>query len=469
MFKDFAGMSQAPPPFYLGFASSALQMEGANATDGRGPSIFNTAESLPGHGDTSAVADDFYHLYPIDIAAMQLLGVKHFRLSISWSRIIPDGDGAVNQKGLDFYARLLDALRAAGIEPLVCLYHWDLPQALQSNFGGWASDQIVPAFVNYARVVFQALGDKSVYWSTVNEPINFCFLHYAAGMSPLFIHDLRQAWNCSYNVLRAHAAAVKEFRAAVPGGRISMCLNSEWGQPLTNSTADADAAQRRMEYELGMFADPIYKGDYPASMKQRISFLPKITPQLAHDLNGSMDYFGLNFYTAVYVAADEGATCLWGPCDFTTSQTDKAGNLIGAEADSSWLKFTPWAFRPILNWISNRYHPKEIVVTETGWDVKGEDAMPLAQALNDTSRSNFFRDYIPQAADAVNIDKVPMTGYFVWSLLDNYKFGSYAIRFGVAHVDYKIKQRTFKASAMYLAGIFNSSMANESLTYPAVA
>ncbi|CAL8468095.1 g7634 [Coccomyxa elongata] len=446
------------------------QVEGENATDGRGPSIFDTADSLPGHGDTSQVADDFYHLYAVDIAAMQLLGVKHFRFSISWSRVIPDGDGAVNQKGLDFYARLLDTLHAAGVEPLVCLYHWDLPQALQSNFGGWASDQIVPAFVKYAKVVFQALGDKSEYWTTFNEPITFCFLHYGAGTYPLFIKDLRQAWNCSYNVLRAHAAVVKEFRALVPGGRICMCLNSEWAVPLTNSTADVDAAQRKMEAELGIFADPIYKGDYPASMKQRISSLPKITPQLAHDLNGSMDYFALNFYTSTYVAADEGATCTWGRCDFTLSQTDKAGDLIGAEADSGWLKSTPWAFRPNLNWVNNRYHPKEIVVSEIGWDVKGEGTMPLMQALNDTSRIDFFRNYIPEATDAVNIDKVPLTGLFVWSLLDNYEVGAgYQNRFGVAHVDYRTQQRTFKASAMYLAGIFNSSMANASLTYPSVA
>ncbi|BDA42217.1 beta-glucosidase 34 [Coccomyxa sp. Obi] len=419
---------------------------------------------------TGAVADDFYHLYPIDIAAMQLLGVKHFRFSISWSRIIPDGDGAVNQKGLDFYARLLDALHAADIEPLVCLYHWDLPQALQSKFGGWPSDEIVPVFANYAKVVFEALGDKAQYWSTFNEPSTFCFLGYGSGVHAPFIKNLTQAWTCVYNVLRSHAAAVKEFRVAVPGGKMSMSLVCEWAQPLTNSTADAGAAQRRMEFQMGSFAEPIYKGDFPESVKQRITYLPKIVPQLAADLNNSVDYFALNYYTSTYVSADEGAVGQWGRCDWSESQTDMLENPIGSETDSVWLSLTPWAFRFILNWVNNMYHPEEIVVTENGMDVKGEDAMPLAQALNDTTRINNFREYILAANDAVITDKVPMTGYFAWSLIDNFEFGAgYTQRFGVAHVDYRTQQRTFKASAMYLAGLFNSSLANVSLTYPAAA
>ncbi|BDA42216.1 beta-glucosidase 1B [Coccomyxa sp. Obi] len=365
---------------------------------------------LPG-----AVADDFYHLYPIDIAAMQLLGVKHFRFSISCSRILPDGDGAINQKGLDFYAQLLDALHAAGIEPHVCLYHWDLPQALQARFGGWNSDQIVPAFAQFARIVLEALGARSKYWTTINEPCTFCFQGYGIGAEAPGIHDDVPPWNCTYNVLQAHAAAVKLFRALVPTGKIGITLNGDWGEPLTNSTADIEAAQKKNEFMVGSYADPIYLGDFPASVKDCIPFLPKITPQLAADLNGSADFFALNYYTSMY-------------------------------------------------------HPEEIVVTENGMDVKGEDAMTLAQALHDTARINFFRDYISEAVDAVKIDKVPMTGYFVWSLLDNYEFGAgYKNRFGVAHVDYRTQQRTFKASAMYLAGLFNTSMANVSLAYPSVA
>ncbi|CAL8468094.1 g7633 [Coccomyxa elongata] len=376
---------------------------------------------------------------------------------------------AINQKGLDFYARLLDALNAASIELLVCLYHWDLPQpatanlckglvctqALQIKFGGWPSDEIVPVFANYAKVVFEALGEKAVYWSTFNEPSTFCCLGYSIGIHAPFITNLTQAWTCVYNVLRSHAAAVKEFRAAVPRVKMGMSLLCEWAQPLTNSTADAN---------------PSTWGNFPESVKQRINYLPKIVPQLAADLNNSVDFFALNFYTSKYVTADEGGMGQWGRCDWSESQTNMMGKPLGGQTDSGWLILTPWAFRLILNWVNNMHHPEDIVETENGMDVKGEDAMPLPLALNDTVRIDNFKQYISAASDAVIIDKVPMTGYFAWSLIDNFEYGAgYTQRFGVAHVDYKMQQRTFKASAMYLAGLFNSSLANVSLTYPAVA
>ncbi|KAK9917352.1 hypothetical protein WJX75_003452 [Coccomyxa subellipsoidea] len=462
--------AQTTPPFYLGFATAAPQIEGANATDGRGPSIWDTYEAIPGNidnGDTSAVADDFYHLYLNDIAAMRLLGVKRFRMSIAWPRIFPSGDGQVNQQGLDFYARVLEALLVAGIEPHVTLYHWDLPQALQDRFGGWNSDQIVPIFAQYAATVFQALGDYTTHWTTVNEPWTFCFLGYGQGSGAPGINDKVQAWNCVHNVLQAHAAAVKQFRALVPGGKISINLNCDWAQPLTGAPSDADAAQRKMEFMLGAFADPIFKGDFPASVKQRISFLPQITPQLAADLNGSVDYFALNHYTSTFVANQQGAMGLQGACDYTETQVDVNGKLIGDQAESDWLKVTPWGFRLMLNWVNNRYQPNEIVVTENGMSMKGESAMPMPQALQDTQRVNFCRDYVAAATDAVNLDKVPMTGYFAWSLLDNFEWGNgYSKRFGLVHVDFKTQQRYYKASAKFLVNLFNCTVLDPTYTYP---
>ncbi|CAL8463585.1 g3119 [Coccomyxa elongata] len=458
------------PPFYLGMATAAPQIEGANATDGRGPSIWDIYEGIPGkieNGDTSAVADDFYHRYLDDIGAMRLLGVKRFRMSIAWPRILPNGDGQINQKGLDFYSRVLEALLVAGIEPHITLYHWDLPQALQDRFGGWNSAQIVPVFAQYASVVFNALGNYASHWTTFNEPWTFCFLGYGQGSGAPGLNDKAQAWNCVYNVLQAHAAAVKQFRALMPGAKISMNLNCDWGQPLSGSQADADAAQRKIEFMLGAFADPIFFGDFPASVKQRISYLPQITSQMAADLKGSIDYFALNHYTSTYVIGQQGAVGLQGPCDYIETQVTPDSHLIGDEADSDWLKVTPWGFRLMLNWVNNRYHPSEIVVTENGISMKGENDMPLAQALEDTQQVNFYRDYIAAATDAVKYDKVPMTGYFAWSLLDNFEWGSgYSKRFGVVHVDYRTQQRFYKASAKFLTQLFNTTVLDPTFTYP---
>ncbi|EIE27639.1 beta-glucosidase [Coccomyxa subellipsoidea C-169] len=462
--------AQTKPPFYLGFATAAPQIEGANATDGRGPSIWDTYAAIPGNidsGDTSAVADDFYHRYLNDIAAMHLLGVKKFRMSLAWPRILPGGDGQVNDKGINFYGRVIEALLVAEIEPHVTLYHWDLPQALQDRFGGWNSDQIVPIFAEYAATAFKAFGDAVVHWTTFNEPWTFCFLGYGQGSGAPGLNDKVQAWNCVHNVLKAHAAAVKQFRALVPNGKISMNLNCDWAQPLTASPPDKAAAERKMEYMLAAFADPIFKGDYPASVKQRISFLPQITAQMAADLKGSVDYFALNHYTSTYVADKEGAIGLQGPCDYSETQVDLAGKLIGAEAESDWLKVTPWGFRLMLNWVNDRYQPKEIIVTENGMSMKGEDAMPMPQALQDTQRVNFYRDYIAAATEAVTIDKVPMTGYFAWSLLDNFEWGSgYKKRFGVVHVDFTTQQRYYKASAKYLVTLFKCTLLDPTFTYP---
>eukprot|EP00884_Botryococcus_braunii_P008097 jgi/Botrbrau1/17289/Bobra.0015s0046.1 len=294
------------PDFFLGFATAAYQVEGGANDGGRGPTIWDTFTHTSGkvhNNETGDVAVDFYHRFQDDIRIMKSLGIKHFRLSVAWSRIFPAGVGSQpNQQGLDFYSNLVDALLDAGITPYVTLFHWDLPQALQDKYGGWEGGQVVDDFAAYASAVFKALGNRVVWWTTFNEPWTFCFLGYGIGVhAPGVKGESRAApWVCTYHVLLAHAAAVKAFRALVPGGKISMNINGDWSEPYSTSAADQEAAARHMEFQIAIFGDPLYTGDWPESVKKRVAALPAFTPQQAADILNSTDYYAMNFYTAKF-------------------------------------------------------------------------------------------------------------------------------------------------------------------------
>ena len=306
-----------PPPFPWGVASSAFQIEGAAATDGKGPSIWDTFCQTPGKvagNHTGDVACDFYHRYEADIALMARLGVSAFRFSLAWARILPAGRGDPNPAGLAFYHRVLDALAAAGIEPHVSLYHWDLPQALEDEYEGWLSPTSVDDFAAYADLAFREFGGKVKFWSTFNEPYTFAFCGYAHGIhAPGRCSDRAKCagggdsavepWLVSHHVLLAHAAAVAAFRArSIPGGRISINLNAEWAEPATASPADAAAASRYLDFQVGLYAEPVFlTGDYPASVRARVPALPAFTPAQSAALKGSADYFALNHYTSRWV------------------------------------------------------------------------------------------------------------------------------------------------------------------------
>ena len=307
-----------PPPFPWGVASSAFQIEGAAAADGKGPSIWDTFSHTPGkvaNNDTGDVACDFYHRYQADIDLMKSLGVSAFRFSLAWARILPSGRGAPNRAGLAFYHRVLDALAAAGIEPHVSLYHWDLPQALEDEYGGWLSPRSVDDFAAYAALAFKEFGPKVKHWSTFNEPYTFAFCGYAYGIhAPGRCSDRAKCeaggdsdtepWLVSHHVLLAHAAAVAAFRgpAGVPGGLISINLNAEWAEPASASPADAAAAARYLDFQIGLYAEPVFlSGDYPASVRARVPSLPRFTPAQSAALKGSADFLALNHYTSRWV------------------------------------------------------------------------------------------------------------------------------------------------------------------------
>ncbi|EIE24321.1 glycoside hydrolase [Coccomyxa subellipsoidea C-169] len=439
------------------------QFEGAYYEDGKGMSIWDVQANNPGllpEGDrihdnhTGNVANDFYHRYKEDILLAKELGATQFRFSISWARIFPNGDGSINQVGLKHYVDMVDFILSIGMEPVVTLYHWDLPQALQERIGGWNSEQVAPVFAAYAATMFEALGDKVTYWSTINEPKTFCWEGYGNGGHAPNIHSHEQAANCTINVLRAHAAAVKEFRKLVPGGFVSMNINVETSLPYdSTSELDTAAAQRKMDFEVGVYMDPIFFGQFPDSVRARLPYLPDITPKLADALKGSMDYIAMNHYTSSYALCIEHVS----DYDVPDNHVNKNGFVIGKQGDSGWLYSFPLGFRMALNYMNDRYKTDFISVTENGFMVKGEDDMTMDEILNDKARIEYFEEYIKNAIAAV----VPIRSYFAWALMDNFEWkDGYSKHFGVMYWDRFTQVRIKKASARWMQNKFLDAPGN---------
>ena len=418
--------------------------------DGRWPSIWDTFSAIPNkvhNNETGEIADDNYHRYKQDIQLMKDLNLTHYRLSFAWSRILPDGKN-INQKGIDHYKDVIDELLAAGIEPFVTLYHWDLPQSVYNiTNGGWINSSIVDYFKVYAETVFDNFHDKVKYWLTFNEPWTFCYLGYDAGVhapgrctdcDPEYLrgNSSIEGYQCAHNVLLSHAAAVKVFRNksydknttnGKVDGQIGITLNVDWGEPASSSEADYNASQRRLIWALGWFADPVFFGDYPQIMKDYIGDrLPTFTDQQKKDLTGSHDFFGLNHYTTKWIKATEKYD--GDSPDWSTDQrnSDSACNQynntpIGIEADSDWLWDVPWGIYKMIKWIDNRYGNPPIYITENGCDVPNEDSLSLEEILNDTFRIRFYDGYITSVTKARS-EGSDIRGYFAWSLMDNFEW-----------------------------------------------
>ncbi|KAL3135675.1 hypothetical protein ABBQ38_006148 [Trebouxia sp. C0009 RCD-2024] len=450
------------PSFWWGAATAAYQIEGAYQEGGRGLSIWDTFSHEQGRtdkGDTGDVAVDFYHRYQEDIQVMKGLGIKAFRMSISWPRIQPTGTGVPNQAGLDFYNAVIDSLLAAGIEPWITLYHWDLPQVLHDRYGGWLSKESVPDFAEYADICFRTFGDRIKHWSTFNEPWTFVEVGYHIGAHAPGHKHPSDYWQVGHHVLLAHAAAVKRFRQTVPDGKIGIVANSDFFEPLTSSAADQAAAQRCLEFMCARFSDPVYFGDYPQAIRDAVPNLPKFTPEQQAALKGSVDFFLINHYSTKYIshktdtAGETGMNLFDGTQ--SVSHTERDGKHIGPQADSEWLYAVPWGFRKLLTWIHKRYNGPDIYVLENGVDCPQESSVPIPDVLNDTFRLHYYQQYLAEAVKAVKEDGVLLKGYFAWSLLDNFEWADgYAKRFGIVHVDYSTMQRRPKQSAEWLKDYF---------------
>ncbi len=455
-----------PGGFAWGVASAAYQIEGGWNLDGRGPSIWDTFSHIPGRvskNQTGDVADDFYHRYPEDIAMMQKMGIRHFRMSLSWSRILPKGTvDEVSEGGVQFYNDLLDALWAAGIEPWVTLYHWDLPQALDDHTdnGGWLNPNISELFNQYADFCFKTFGGKIKKWLTFNEISTFAWGGYAGGYhapgrcSPdvgSWCKDVGGGGNTStepyivvHHVMIGHGLAVQTYRnkyQKAQNGTIGLTINCGYSYPFDpNNADDVRAVDINLNFSCGYYGDPVVFGKYPDIMHEYIgSRLPNFTEAQSQMLKGSYDFIGINYYTSKYVKyTGIPGNSSQNDARLYETPTNVNGHLIGPYADSSWLNVYAPGFRDTINWFHKRYNHPLMYVFENGVSCPGESTLPVEQALNDTFRVNYLRDHIAQMVLAIISDKVNVQGYFSWSIIDNFEWtDGYGVRFGMTYIDYE--------------------------------
>jgi beta-glucosidase len=436
-----------PAGFQWGFAASAYQIEGAATEDGRGPSVWDTFSRVPGaiaDGQTGDVACDHYHRFREDAALLAGIGAKAYRFSVSWPRVQPDGTGAVNEPGLAFYDRLVDALLEAGVQPLVNLFHWDLPQALQDR-GGFANPGIVDLFTEFAGLVASRIGDRVSDWMTFNEPAVFAFLGHADGIHAPGLRDWPTALRVSENQLRAHAAAAAAIRSLVSDARIGIAIDVNQVVPATDTDRDRRAAAQWSSGRDGWFLDPLFGRGYPQlglEAHRAAGHLDGV--ELADPPAGDLDYLGLNYYRRDAVSARSDLPFDW-----------EIGPRPGTEQTQMGWEVAPDGLRDVLLALHAEYAPREIVITENG--AAYPDTVDADGRVRDEPRIRYLARHIEAAGEALAAG-VPLTGYHVWSLLDNFEWSlGYTRRFGLVRVDYESQRRTRKDSADWYARLIASS------------
>jgi beta-galactosidase len=457
-------MKQFPDGFTWGAATAAYQIEGGWNQGGRGPSIWDAFTHTPGkthQGQTADMACDHYNRVEEDVALMKAMGLKAYRFSFAWSRLLPTGRGAVNEEGVAFYNRLIDALLANGITPWVTLYHWDLPLALQMETDGLLNPDVADYFARYAEVCFERFGDRVKHWITLNEPWCSAVLGHGIGYFAPGRVSQSEPYIAAHNLIRAHGKIVNVYRRKyqpTQKGVIGITNNCDWREPKTDSVADKAAAQRSMEFFLGWFADPIYRGEYPAVMREMVGDrLPHFGAEDMALIRGSSDFFGLNFYGGMYAAEPpQGQTVT------TIKPTGNGGmaadQRVELSDDPKWEKtdmdwnVVPDFCRKMLGWVDERYGHPPIYITENGCALSGEDDVNVA--INDTKRIDFVERYLTSCHEAINTDGVDLRGYVMWTLMDNFEWASgYSKRFGLHHVDFATGKRTPKHSAAWYRGV----------------
>ncbi|CAL1532660.1 unnamed protein product [Lymnaea stagnalis] len=441
-----------PEYFKWGVATSAYQVEGGWNLDGKGPSIWDTFahNNRLANGETGDVACDSYHLYQEDVNMLKDLEVDFYRLSIAWSRVLPDGTSrSLNQKGVDYYNNVIDALLLRNITPMVTLYHWDLPQALEDK-GGFRSDNIVDLFEDYARVCFEQFGDRVKHWITFNEAFVISWLGYGIGIFAPGVKDPGVGtYRVAHNIIRSHARAYHLYKnnfKAKYGGSVGITLDIEWKEPLTDSVDDSLAADRAIQFKLGWFGNALFggSGDYPAVVKQyvaeksrlqglSVSRLPEFTDDEKALNKGAYDFLGMNHYTSTLVANKPR------PDSQPSYEQDQdiytRADPCWPSSDVDWLKINPWGIRYILRWAKQHFNNPPIYITESG--------RPSKESLDDPDRIYYYKYYINELLKAIDLDKVDLRGYTAWSLMDNLEWASaYNDKFGLYHVDFSSTNRT---------------------------
>jgi beta-glucosidase len=424
-----------PRDFAWGAATAAFQIEGATHADGRGESIWDRFCRTPGkvaNGDTGDEACDHYHRWPADLELMSDLGLDGYRFSIAWPRIQPDGRGPANPKGLDFYRRLVEGLLEREITPLATLYHWDLPQELQDR-GGWASREVVDRFVEYAELVFDALGDLVDSWITHNEPWVTSFLGYAYGSKAPGVADWSAALAAAHHVLLSHGRAARAYRDGGGTGEIGITLD------LTDVSGEPGAARRLDGHRNRWFLDAVLRGTYPIDMvelyEERVGPLDFVHDGDLHEIGAPIDFLGVNFYQPAVAHPGDG------PLAVEESRADGPRTAMGWTVEPSSLT-------TLLLRLRRDYGAIPLVITENG--ASFEDPPVDGQAVvEDPQRVAYLRDHIAAVELAVG-QGVDVRGYYVWSLLDNFEWEyGYDSRFGIVAVDFASQRRTPKRSALW--------------------
>ncbi|XP_075647170.1 beta-glucosidase 17-like isoform X5 [Castanea sativa] len=433
--------SDFPAGFIFGGASSAYQYEGAAFQHGKGPSIWDTftrehPEKIADH-TTGDIADDFYYVFKGDIALMKEIGLDFFRFSISWTRILPKGkiSGGVNQEGITFYNNLINELLSQGLKPFITLFHWDVPQALEEEYGGFLSQNIVDDYRNYVDVCFKEFGDRVKYWVTINEPNSFTIGGYVTGIEAPG-RCSNHIGNCTYgnsgiepyivghNLLLSHATAVKLYKEKYQEsqmGEIGISVQSYWDLPKYQTVASIKAAFRGLDFRFGWFVDPIIFGDYPEIMRVLVATrLPIFTESQSKMLKVTL----------------------------FNATAEKDGIPIGQPTAADWLFVYPRGIRELMLYVKKKYNNPPIYITENGVD--DNDSLPIQKALNDSLRIKYYHCHLSNLLKAIRAG-VDVRGYFAWSFLDNFEWESgYTLRFGITYVDYKNGlTRYLKSSAFW--------------------
>ncbi|MBV9108054.1 MAG: beta-glucosidase [Gemmatimonadetes bacterium] len=437
-----------PDGFLWGAATSAYQIEGSPLADGAGPSIWQRFSHSPGcthEGQTGDVACDHYRCWRDDVRLMAELGLTAYRFSIAWSRVLPEGTGRVNQPGLAFYDRLVDALLEHGITPNATLYHWDLPAALDDR-GGWLNRDVSDWFAEYAQACYRQLGDRVPMWATLNEPWVVTDGGYLHGALAPGHRNLFEAPIASHNLLRAHGAAVQAYRAESRPGRIGLVVNLEPKVAATDSAEDVEATKRADAYMNRQYLDPAILGSYPEEMAEIFGEAwPEHSAEDMALIRQPLDFLGINYYTRGVTKND--------PANLPV----RNGYVRQPEhtyTDVGWEVYAP-ALTDLLVWVRDRYGDLPLYITENGAAFY-DPPRAVDGRIEDPLRVAYYRDHIRAVLDAIGRG-VDLRGYFAWSLLDNYEWSlGYTKRFGIVHVDYETQARTPKASARFYSQVIRS-------------
>lgn len=457
-----------PPDFKFGAASASYQIEGGWNEDGKSPNIWDTiARNNPSYVVDSSngdVAADSYHLWQKDIEALDNIKFEVYRFSVSWSRIIPNG-ASVNMKGIEYYQKLINGLEEKGIEPLVTIFHWDLPQYIQ-DLGGWTNPLIVDYFVEYADALFYYFGDKVKNWITFNEPSVFCGEGYGyTSKAPAISSPGVGDYLCAHNVLLSHAAAYHLYKQkyfSTQQGKVGICLNAGFSYPY-NETVDASVAERDIQFQLGKFSHPIFskEGGYPQVMIDMIdensrkegrpwSRLPKMTDAVKDSIRGTADFLALNYYSSGLVSDRDWDTdeVNWWSDTRTLGYQDPSWK----RALSTWLWRVPSGLQDLLVWIKDHYDNPTVMITENGWsDEPGR--------IEDDDRVDYLKSHLAALSRAINDNNCNVVAYTVWSLTDNFEWKQgYTERFGIHYINFtsEAKDRVPKKSALFFKDFMTS-------------